>query len=49
MSDELNIKKKKNNQIKTKSSTTSGRGEADIDYVRLQNYQHKIFTMVIVL
>ena len=34
MSDELNIKKKRNNQIKTKSSTTSGRGEADIDYVR---------------
>ena len=33
MSDELNIKKKRNNQIKTKSSTTSGRGEADIDYV----------------
>ena len=34
MSDELNINKKKKNQIKTKSSTASGRGETDIDYVR---------------
>ena len=34
MSDELNISKKKNYQIKTKSSAASGRGETDIDYVR---------------
>ena len=34
MSDELNINKKKKNQIKTKSSAASGRGERDIDYVR---------------
>ena len=34
MSDELNINKKRNNQIKTKTSATSGRGETDIDYVR---------------
>ena len=34
MSDELNINKNRNNQIKTKSSAASGRGETDIDYVR---------------
>ena len=34
MSDELNINKKRKNQIKTKSSAASGRGETDIDYVR---------------
>ena len=34
MSDELNISKKRKNQIKTKSSAASGRGETDIDYVR---------------